>query len=342
MILSVDYEVFGDGSGMLCSCVTRPAERILSVAERHGAAVTFFVEALALLEMERAGVPGVKEVEIQLRRALRDGHDVQLHIHPQWDGAVRGADGAWQVRMDRWRLADLDAAHIARLMVDGKGWLERSMRQEVPDYRCRFFRAGAWCIQPSASVLKVARSLGLEADSTVAPGLSNPARGDGYDFRDVPQRGWWRVSDSVRCESREGLLEAPIAVGRLKARGRLRSILSSRLRPESGFAAGCKGTYRGPNGTWQSLRSKVRRLQEIQTSMLDFSTVPGTQLIEIARDWIGTHSDCEQLPVIAIAHTKNFTQRSEEALDDLLVWASAEDDLRFSSSVVWLDAVASV
>ena len=54
LILTADYEVFGDGSGDVSACVVEPTEAMLSVAARHGAPVTLFVESLEFDAMRRA------------------------------------------------------------------------------------------------------------------------------------------------------------------------------------------------------------------------------------------------------------------------------------------------
>ena len=50
VILTVDYEVFGNGEGCLTHCVVEPASRLLQVAEKFNAPVTLFAEAAELME----------------------------------------------------------------------------------------------------------------------------------------------------------------------------------------------------------------------------------------------------------------------------------------------------
>ncbi len=53
LILTVDYEVFGNGQGCLKHCVVEPASRLLRVADQFDAPVTLFAEAAELMAMER-------------------------------------------------------------------------------------------------------------------------------------------------------------------------------------------------------------------------------------------------------------------------------------------------
>ena len=84
LILSLDYEVFGNGSGDLDCCVLQPTERIAAIAERHGARLAIFVDALEFAAMERTGVSDAHRVRQQLQSLLARGHRVELHLHPQW------------------------------------------------------------------------------------------------------------------------------------------------------------------------------------------------------------------------------------------------------------------
>jgi hypothetical protein len=77
--------------------------------------------------------------------------------------------------------------------------------------------------------------------------------------------------------------------------------------------------------------------------MLDLSTMPSAVLIEVTRQWLEKHADSkgQPLPVVAIAHTKNFTASSEVALAEYLDWAR-DAGLEFSTFGQWLEAVDDV
>lgn len=52
--------------------------------------------------MERYVSANVARVRRQLANGIARGHDVQLHLHPQWENATRGDKEPWQVDMKRW------------------------------------------------------------------------------------------------------------------------------------------------------------------------------------------------------------------------------------------------
>ncbi|MBL3528745.1 MAG: hypothetical protein JMN27_11245 [gamma proteobacterium endosymbiont of Lamellibrachia anaximandri] len=321
LILTVDYEVFGDGSGQPRPCVLGSTERILAIAESRGVPLTLFVEALEFAAMEREPACHAQSdaVRLQLTEALARGHDLQLHLHPQWWDAKLDPAGSWQLDLSRWRIGDLPFQEVAGLLEQGKVWLEELGRQQRPDYRCIAFRAGGWCIQPSALVLAALSDQGILIDSSVAPGLRNATAGEWSDFRDVPDLPFWNADQDLAAPVSRGVWEFPILTGRVARMDHLKALR------KAGLAEGCQGSYRGPGGIAARILGRLSRLRQLGMVMLDFSTLPAPQLIEITRQW------CEHfaggpvsLPLAAIGHSKNFTASSERALTEYLDWINGQ------------------
>ena len=223
LALTADYEVHGDGSGDVRSCLIEPTEVLLRICEAHGTLMTLFVDACelwAFREVEAAGrLPAghmpATWIEQQLRDALRRGHDVQLHFHPQWLGYRFEPPNRWEPCFEHWRLPQLpgglghvdDRNSLRGLFAAGKGTLEELLQPQSPSYRCQAFRAGAWCIQPETQVLIAMREQGLRYDTTVAPGLAYDDGRTIFDFSAAPRAlPGWPISDRV---------DRPAAVGEL-------------------------------------------------------------------------------------------------------------------------------
>ncbi len=336
LILTVDYELFGDGSGRPGACVLEPAYRMMRLAECVDASLTFFVEALefiALSEQERD-----HRARDQLRAALQGGHDVQLHLHPQWSKAESDAQGAWRLDMKRWRIGDLLEEDVRQLLRKGRFWLENEIAAHVAGYRCLAFRAGGWCIQPSEKVIAALLAEGFELDSTVAPGQWRAGRGEWSDFRAAPSLPSWRVTGDVCQPSGSGLWEVPIAVGNIGWRRHLAVLLHGKKQKNAGLAPGCIGSYRGPEQSRvEHIRARMVRLRQLGEVMLDFSTMPADVLIDVSRQWLSRFSTIDEpLPLVAIAHTKNFSASSERNLKIFLAWAKSSG-LQFSTYEQWLE-----
>lgn len=296
LMVTVDYEVFGNGRGCVDACVVEPAQHLLELAQDRSVPLTLFVEATEFAAMDRAGIPAVGRVKDQLRRAVDAGHDLGLHIHPQWWRAPY--NGRWAVLPER-RIADLPPERIRALLEEGISWIQ----SVVPDWSCTVFRAGALSIQPSNSVTEALLEFGIQVDSSVAPGRFVSGQ-SWFDFRQVPDRCWWRIDGDVCVEGTGPMIEVPIATGAISARTDFASILKSRgLRNPPG----CR---RGPRVP--PVLEVSSRFAGLGRVMLDFCRHDGDRLTEIAAQWcarggVGT-------PVVAIGHTKNTTDHALENL----------------------------
>src|SRR5215470_17635236 len=92
--LTLDYELFFGRSGTAEKCMIEPAERIAQLCEKHNARCIFFVDA-GYLDKLTYYAPRYSQlrreqqmVSDQLIRLSNAGHDVQLHVHPHWEGTV--------------------------------------------------------------------------------------------------------------------------------------------------------------------------------------------------------------------------------------------------------------
>jgi len=226
LIISIDYELFGNGSGDVRRDVVEPTARLLTICDRYGAKLTIMFEIgqyWAMKDIDELlrrdlGYSPADAMETQIQHAVRSGHDVQLHLHPQWIGAeYRGR--LWHLNFNRIRVSDLgsgaDPAPVSLRAVfqRGKDTLEALLRPVDPDYECCVFRAGGFYVEPARRVIETMRSVGLRADSSVVPGYTadEPLP---IDFRDVPAGlGFWRTSRRSMAEqgqAGEGVLEFPL------------------------------------------------------------------------------------------------------------------------------------
>ena len=346
IILTVDYEIFGNGTGSLNNCLISPTNRILNIAESYNAPVTLFVEMLEFDSMKREWFNGqsdmalqIASVEQQICNAVMRGHDAQLHLHPQWIGAKHLKNGLWQLDNSRWRIGDLSSSEVKKILVFGKTALENIINPIIPQYRCQVFRAGAWCIQPSVHIIRCLKELGFKIDSSVGPGLFNPASGDWFDFRAAPNNlAWWHVSNNVCSVAMSGILEVPIAVSRISRTEQIFGIFSKK---NSGrFAPGCIGYYGGPNSFLQKMKAKISKIQNLGLSMLDFSSLRANNLIEIVNRWREERSYTDTpLPIVTIAHTKNFSSKSAIEFAKFLDWVSKQPNLIFSTYENWMQSL---
>src|SRR5262245_19077263 len=157
LILTNDWELFGDGSGDYFEIQHRPLEDLLGVFAKYNAKLTVMAEVGQQWAHQRIGdrEPWARNVveawESILKKTIRNKHEVQLHLHPQWLDAEY-KDNKWQVNLDNWAVSSLPSETTGKIFKKGKLYLENILKPVAPSYECIAFRAGAYCIQPSTVV----------------------------------------------------------------------------------------------------------------------------------------------------------------------------------------------
>lgn len=159
-----------------------PTEKLFAVAEKSGAVLTFMAEMgeyLWLLEHDPAVAV---RMAAQWREAIDRGHDVQLHLHPNWLPEVhpRRTPSGLQFDWSVTRLADYPG-DLSGAIRRAKTALRDAVSPVAPDHAVTCFRAGAYAAQPFPRLFDALVENGIECDSSVYRGGVAAERG--YDYR---------------------------------------------------------------------------------------------------------------------------------------------------------------
>lgn len=225
LILTFDYELFGDGSGDVFTHIIEPTNTILSFCNKYGIKITIFFEILEYIkiknEWEKGNTMGYKQnpaeaIENQIQQAALNGHDIQLHIHPQWYDAKYEND-KWTVNMKNWRLGDFRTNEnytITDLISDCKRELENLIKIVLPNYECIALRAGGYNIIPSTEIYNAMKKNNIIIDSSIYPGGYENGTLSKYDYRNISNDFdyWWGREHDLREQSnnQKNILEIPI------------------------------------------------------------------------------------------------------------------------------------
>jgi hypothetical protein len=218
IVLTLDYEVFfGRGGGDARRCLVEPTEALLATVRPYGVPLVFFVDVLWLQKLREAayrhaGARADFEATMrQLDGLARNGHELQLHLHPHWlDARFDGQH--WSADFRRYRLHDLDDADIRRVAAEGAA----SLRNFAPRCPVNTFRAGGWCLQPFDRLREPLLNAGIRVDSTVFAGGIARSLDRGYDFRGAPEASRWRFdADPLQAVAGGAFVEVPIASHRV-------------------------------------------------------------------------------------------------------------------------------
>lgn len=225
LLLTFDYELFGDGTGCVFTHMIEPTNTILAACDTYGIKITIFFEVLEYIRLKEEWNKGnhmgykknpIEAIEKQLQKAAIDGHDIQLHIHPQWHNASY-IDDRWILDFSQWRLgcfSDKAEHSIKDLIQECKLELENIISSVKPNYKCIALRAGSYNIMPSVNVYKAMFELGIQLDSSVFPGGFEEGTLSNYDYRKVSNElgYWWADKMDIRQQSikTKEVIELPI------------------------------------------------------------------------------------------------------------------------------------
>jgi hypothetical protein len=191
LVLTDDWELRGDGSGDPRRIQFDTMRRLAGIYERFGLRGSFNVEVMQQLAHRRlAGEePKLGELATEWEQLVREtfsrGHDIQLHLHPQWS-ETEYRNGHWELK-GSWSLLDYSRTEIRAMVGGAKQYLESVLRPLDPDYRCRTFRSGSWCIAPSPDALPTLAELGIAIDTSVVNGLFYRSPHVTLDYRDIEE-----------------------------------------------------------------------------------------------------------------------------------------------------------
>src|SRR5712675_2408477 len=116
LVFTDDWELRGDGSGDIGDLQFRPMRRLLPIFEKNDSRATFMVEVAQQLAFRakqaqfRELKPMADAWDDHVRDAFRRGHDIQLHVHPQWSEAAY-KNGEWRLG-DAWSLLDYEPSAV--------------------------------------------------------------------------------------------------------------------------------------------------------------------------------------------------------------------------------------
>jgi hypothetical protein len=338
IVLSVDYEIFGNGAGDVRQHVIDPTARMARLCEKYGAPLTVFFEVEEYLAFERhrtaliaaLGYDPAALIRRQIISLAAAGHDIQLHLHPQWRRA-EFKDGKWILQGDKRTVDSLfeTQEETDQYIAERKAVIDNMLAEAGRREKVTVYRAGAFSAQPGTKLLSALARNGFVIDSSVVKGLvQGTDYGSGLDYRQAPSaKEPWRVSrDVIEMDACGPIWEVPI-YSRMRRRfqqftvRRLRAKFSKNIPQAQKYDLVQKlGIGRNPVGIIKFLAQPV-------PIKLDFhNQSPRTLLnwIQSAPAPVNGGPDV----VVLIGHTKEHTD--DRAFEKLLALAKASPGLKVS------------
>jgi hypothetical protein len=171
-----DWEVRGNGTGDPRVLQFEPMRKLVNIFNNYGIRGSFNAEVMQQLAYRNLQTrfpelkPIADEWEEVVTETFRQGHDIQLHLHPQWRDATYEGHGNWKLQGD-WSIINYPREETRAMLSFGKQYLETLLRKIDPAYTCVSFKAGSWCAAPSDSYLPTLSELGFVFDMSIVAGI---------------------------------------------------------------------------------------------------------------------------------------------------------------------------
>jgi len=336
VIFTLDYEIHGNGEGDPEALMVSPTDRLLDQFDRYGAKLTIMAEVAEMLKFREYRETTGRDrfhyhaVASQLCRAVRGGHDVQLHLHPSYCNAHYEA-GHWVQNFSEYNTAQLPAARLNEVIRIGKNYLEDLLKPVAPDYRCIAFRAGNWAMQPSQNLVRALLANGFRFDTSVFKYGRRMGRVH-FDYTNAHSAtSPWPVDelDICRRDSAGQLIEIPIYsesrwIGHFLTPARLYRAYLSR-RHAFKVQAGKSPQINNSSGSDGGISGAVKRALRQHAWKADFNQCSGKQLIRALERAEANHQGGPGTFVL-IGHSKLFTKYNQQSLQPFLAFVAAHPE----------------
>jgi hypothetical protein len=296
-VFTLDYEIYGNGTGALRELVYEPAEELRKIFQKWNARFVNFTEVSEFERIESENTdPAIDLVRKQIREMYDEGFEIGLHLHPQWYKA-RYENGQWILNSSEYNLCTLPLERITEIVGRGLCYLRGVLGQ--PDFTPLAFRAGNWLFQPTKNVAAVLVQNGIRVDSSVFKG--GVQHNHRLDYRRSLSNGYfWSFADDVNV---------PVVAGQ-----NLEIPIHSEMVPVWKMTTSKRVRYSGNLGiAGQSLRRKINRVRDLMRFRyplkLDFCRMTFEELTTMTERVIRQDEQQPNLyrPIVTIGHTKDLT-----------------------------------
>lgn len=341
LIFTLDYEIHGNGDGSPYNLMIEPTHRLMRLLEKYKARLVILADIGEILKFreyfESTGIDHFfyNSIVEQLQTAIRNGHDVQLHIHSSYFNSSY-KNGKWHQDWAEYNMAALPFSRIDEMVKTGKDFLESILKPIDPEYRCNIFRAANWSMVPSENIIKALLKNGFIIDTSVykwgrQSGLVNYDYSDAYsnlfpypvsvnDINKKDSNG--RLKEyPIYSENRYFLnLITPIRIFRyLRAKKHLHNFPSHLItKPKTRASA------------FRTITSMLLFLFRKYPWKLDYNQATSHQMITAIKRISRQNSEnTDETTVVLIGHSKTFVRYNEYVLNIFFKNISKHENITF-------------
>lgn len=211
--ITLDYEIyFGENHGTVEKCIIYPTSELIRIAEKHQVRFCFFVDCGFILKLDqyRKSFPQLEsdyqKIVEQVAYLSKNGHDIQLHIHPHWEDSYYNGE-RWIIDIRRYKLADFNETEIEEIV-----YRYKKVLSDITGKKIFAYRAGGWCLQPFSKLRAAFKKHEISLDSSVFRNGFYVSEHYNYDFRGAPDKSCYRFEEDPVVENPQGYFtELPIS-----------------------------------------------------------------------------------------------------------------------------------
>jgi hypothetical protein len=347
LALTHDWELRGDGSGDIEQIQFAPMRRLLEIYAKFNARTTFLPDvmqqlAFRLIEGKHPELKSLADSwDEHVREAFRQGHDIQLHLHPQWLNS-QYENGRWRLNGD-WSILNYDREAAAAMLAEGKQYLENLLQPLDQSYRCLAFRAGGLAAAPSDHLFKSLVNLGIELDVSIAAGLLVNNQNLRLDYRNCEETflPFYPVMEDARKVSgkREDIVCVPLNhfYGSRRAVTRLNISLARQQLMRRSSTSGAKTSPLAPASKSENQSRALQAFEKLVVPALKrkyFVSDTGRLNFPLMREMLASirrhrakASGVAHVPVVLTNHPKDI--RDLPAIERFVGEISQAEDIKF-------------
>jgi len=314
IITSLDYEIFGDGTGNVQREQIIPTEHIANIYDLYYAKLTVMFEYGQYVAYKKYAdnnnqlLKDNQHIEKQLIDLVKKGHDVQLHYHAQWHNAIYDTQtNSFKIDLKHVDITSLKYEEIIQVLKEGKVFLEKLLKPYNPNYKCVGFRSGSWAVSDEAKLLSALKECGFKADSSVVPNVRFESEQVHFEYTNCPHHYHYWYTNGLLSQNgnltrnNDDFVEIPPYTKKNKC------AFLKYLNPKYLLSKKIVSSFYTTKISEKnfSIFQKIKKVLTRNYYMADFNTMTYDTLLNMIEEVLNDNSfDEEIIPVMFIAHPK--------------------------------------
>ncbi len=324
LILSFDYELPLGGGNDYKKGLFTPTERLLNLATEKKVPLALFIDVLSYKMFKQWGDEAYTfPFQNQVRQALINGHDIQLHIHPHWI-ASSYKNGNF-IPSRKFKLSDFKNSvgdeSIESIISDSVRLINELCNIET-NYKCIAYRGGGYNLRPETGrIFKALFNQGVRIDSSIVKGLFSKSDLRNEDYRKMPSKSNWFINLDGRLdkEVEKGLLEIPVTTMPVFPKYRIERVVK-KLKNKKHYAnIAYKHGGQGFNFVVDNFVNKLRNAYFAPLVLsFDNLTTDVNNLEQIMKYSLRKYSNEKEIILCANSHPKAFGEHQYKLMSDFI------------------------